>query len=357
MSNLILSLKTAVKSTKLSVHSNREQIFLKIITHPRDVLAGFDTVMEQFEFRKELVLNELKKADIDFNELAIIVCKGGVIKPMSGGIYRVNDAMLQDMSRPMADHESNLGIFIANEIAKLSSRDVQAIIVESASVDEMDDIAKISGIPDISRKSILHTLSQRTVAEKYAAAIGKDYSSINVIAVHMGTGITVGAHRKGKIVDVNNGLAGDGPMTPQRSGALPVGQLVRLCYSGKYTREEMIRRVCGRGGLRAYLGTSDALAIEKKINEGDQQAELVYRAIGYQIAKEIAAMSAVLKGEVDGIVLTGGLAYSRLLVEEITSRIKHLGNIAIYPGENEMQALANNGYSVLQGEVEAKEYA
>ncbi|MFW5725868.1 MAG: butyrate kinase [Bacteroidota bacterium] len=356
MSNLILSLKTAVKSTKLSVHSNREQIFLKIITHPRDVLAGFQTVMDQFEYRKDLVLNELKKADIDVNELAIIVCKGGVIKPMSGGVYRVNDAMLQDMSRPMADHESNLGIFIAKEIAQQSSADVQAIIVDPPSVDEMDEIAKISGMPDITRKSILHTLSQRTVAERYAAAIGKDYASINVIAAHLGTGITIGAHRKGKIVDVNNGLAGDGPMSPQRSGSLPVGQLIRLCYSGKFTREEMIRKVCGNGGLRAYLGTSDALAIEKRISEGDQQAELVYRAMGYQIAREIAAMSAVLKGEIDGIVLTGGLAYSRLLVDEITSRVKHLGDVAVYPGENEMQALANNGYMVLEGEVQVKDY-
>ena len=357
MSDLILCLKTAVKNTKLSVHSNREQIFLNIIKHPREKLAEFSSVMDQLEFRKEIVLNELKKADIDINKIALIACKGGVIKPMDGGVYRVNDAMLNDLSRPMADHESNLGVMIAGEIADQSSSQIQAIVVEPPSVDEMEDIAKISGIPDISRKSILHTLSQRTVAKSFAAAIGKEYETVNVIVAHLGIGITIGAHRQGRIVDVNNGLAGDGPMSPQRSGSLPVGQLIRQCYSGKYTQKEMIRKVCGNGGLRAYLGTSDALTIEKRIAEGDKEAELVYRAMAYQIAKEIASMSAVLLGEVDGIVLTGGLAYSRLIVDEITQRINHLGQVAVYPGENEMQALAQSGYMVLRNEIEVKEYA
>ncbi len=357
MKNLILSLKTTVKNTKLSVHSNREQVFLNIIRHPREKLAEFKTVMEQFEYRKEVVLQELQKADIDLNSISIMVCKGGVIKPMDGGVYEVNEAMLKDLKRPMADHESNLGVLIASEIAKQSTQAPQAIIVDPSCVDEMDPIAKISGIPDISRRSILHALSQRTVAESYAKAIGKEYSSINVIVAHLGTGITVGAHRKGKIVDVNNGLAGDGPMSPQRSGDLPVGQLIKMCYSGKYTKEQMIRKVCGNGGLRGYLGTSDALEIEKRIGEGDTKAEQVYKAMAYQIAKEIASQSAVLMGEIDGILITGGLAYSSILMEEITQRVKHLGEIAVYPGENEMKALAMNGYMVLKGEVEVKKYA
>ena len=356
MNDLILCLKTAVKNTRISVHTRREQLFLKIAKHPNEKLAEFESVNEQFEYRKDIVLNELKKADFDINDIAIIVCKGGVIKPMDGGIYKVNDAMLNDLSRPMADHESNLGVLIANEIANLSNRDTQAIIVDPACVDEMDEIAKISGMPDITRKSILHTLSQRTVAENFARSIGKDYNSINVIVAHIGTGITVGAHRKGKIVDVNNGLAGDGPMSSQRAGGLPVAQLINLCYSGKHTKQEMMRKVCGNGGLRGYLGTSDALEIEKMIKDGDENAELVYRAMAYQVAKEIAAMSAVLMGEVDGILLTGGIAYSRIIIGEISQRVKHIADVSIYPGENEMKALAASGLMVLNDEAEAKEY-
>jgi butyrate kinase len=356
MNELILCLKTAVKNTRISVHTNREQLFLKTAKHPKEKLAEFQSVNDQFEYRKEIVLNELKKADFDINDIAIIVCKGGVIKPMDGGIYKVNDAMLKDLSKPMADHESNLGVLIANEIARLSNRDTQAIIVDPACVDEMDEIAKISGMPDITRKSILHTLSQRTVAESFARAIGKDYKSINVIVAHLGTGITVGAHRKGRIVDVNNGLAGDGPMSSQRAGGLPVAQLINLCYSGKFTRQEMMRKVCGNGGLRGYLGTSDAMEIEKMIKEGDEKAELVYTAMAYQVAKEIAAMSAVLMGEVDGILLTGGIAYSRIIIGEITKRVRHIAEVSVYPGENEMKALAASGLLVLNNEVEAKEY-
>lgn len=356
MSQLILSLKTAVTNTRLAVHSNREQIFLTNIKHSKEELTEFKTVMEQFEFRKDAVLGELHKADIDFNEIAIIVCKGGVIKPMDGGVYRVNESMLKDVLSPMAEHESNLGVLIANEIAKQSSKDVQAIIVDPACVDEMDDIARISGMPEISRESILHTLSQRTVAKSFATANGKEYEDVNVIVAHIGTGITVGAHYKGKIIDVNNGLDGDGPMSPQRSGGLPVGQLIELCFSGDFTKEEMIRKVRSNGGLKAYLGTSDALEVEEMINNGDKKAELIYKALAYQVSKEIASMSAVLMGEVDGIIITGGLSQSQLIIDEISKRITHLGEITVSPGENEMKALANNGYLVLRDEIEVKEY-
>lgn len=356
MSNFILCLKTAVKNTRISVYAHREQLYLNTIRHSETELEEFKTVNDQFPWRRDLVLKELEKAGFSLEKIGIVACKGGVIKPLSGGVFRINEAMLQDLTRPMADHESNLGILIASEISRMTGSDIPAVIVELSSVDELDDIARISGIPEIQRKSLLHTLSQRSVAIDFARAHGRNYEDVNVIVAHMGTGITVGAHRKGRIVDVNNGLAGDGPMSPLRAGGLPVAQLIKLSYSGKFTYNEMMRRVCGNGGLKAYLGTSDALVIEQRIKEGDKDAELIYRAMAYQVAKEIASMGAVLMGEVDGIVLTGGLAYSRLIIDEITQRVKHLAEVVVYPGENEMKTLAASGYMILNGEVEAQEY-
>ncbi len=356
MQQLILCLKTASKTTRLSVHSNREQIFMITVRHSSEELAQFNTPREQFGFRKGVVLSELKKADIDVNDISIIVCKGGVIKPMTGGIYRVNKVMLEDLSHPMADHESNLGVLIAEEIAKQSVHDIKAIIVDPACVDEMDEIAKLSGLPEISRKSIMHTLSQRTVAGSYANTQGKNYDDVNVIVAHLGSGISVGAHKKGKIVDVNNGLNGDGPMSPSRTGGLPVGALIEMCFSGKYTKDELMQKIYRKGGMKAYLGTSDAVNIEKRVLSGDEQATLIYRGIAYQVAKEIGALGAVLEGEVDGILITGGLAQSQFIVDEIIKRVKHIANVTVYPGESEMSALAMNGYMVLRGEIEVKEY-
>ena len=221
----------------------------------------------------------------------------------------------------------------------------------------MEDIARISGIPELPRKSLLHALNQRAVARKYAKELGKAYEDINVIVCHMGGGISVGSHCKGRIVDVNNGLNGDGPMSPERSGSVPVGQLVELCFSGQFTKAEIMKKIKGKGGLVAYLGTSDAIAIEKRIEEGDKQAGLVYSAMAYQVAKEIGSFSTVLKGEVDGIILTGGLAYGNEFINEISERIKHLGTIRVYPGEGEMEALAMNGFMALSGEIEVKDYA
>ncbi|MFN3555111.1 MAG: butyrate kinase [Bacteroidales bacterium] len=356
MSNFILCLKTAVKNTRISVYSHREQLYLNTIRHTDEELSQFNSVNDQFAWRRDIVLKELEKGGFSLDRIGIIACKGGVIKPLDGGVYQINEAMIRDLARPMADHESNLGVMIAIEISRMDGQNIPAVIVEPSSVDELDDIARISGIPEISRKSLLHTLSQRSVAIDFARANGRNYEDINVIVAHMGTGITVGAHRHGRIVDVNNGLAGDGPMSPLRAGSLPVAQLIKLAYSGKFTYDQLMRRVCGNGGIRAYLGTSNALTIEQRIKEGDKEAELVYRAMAYQVAKEIASMSAVLMGQVDGIVLTGGLAYSRLLVDEITQRVLHLAEVVVYPGENEMKTLAASGYMVLNGEVQPKEY-
>jgi butyrate kinase len=231
-----------------------------------------------------------------------------------------------------------------------------AIIVDPTCVDEMDDIARISGMPELPRKSFLHTLNQRAVARTYAHDKGVRYEDINVIVAHLGGGISVGVHYKGRIIDVNNGLNGDGPMSPERSGGLPVGQLVELCFSGQFTKEEILKKIKGKGGLCAYLGTNDGVKIEQEIEEGNTQSKLIYDAMAYQIAKEIGSCSTVLKGDVDGILITGGLAYSKYIVDQIAERVRYLGPVRIYPGEREMDALAHNAYMALKGEVEIQEY-
>jgi len=246
---------------------------------------------------------------------------------------------------------------IAYELAKESGKDIPAVIVDPTCVDEMEEIARISGIPELPRRSFLHALNQKAIARRYAGELNKRYEEVNVIVAHMGGGISVGAHYQGRVVDVNNGLNGDGPMSPERSGGLPVGQLVELCFSGKYSKEEILRKIKGNGGLSAYLGTNDAIEIEERIKGGDDYARLIYEAMTYQVAKEIGALSTVLKGKVDGILLTGGLAFGPMVVNPIIERVSHLGPVKVYPGEGEMEALALNGLLVLNNEVEVKEYS
>ena len=357
MSELILSIKTISKMTKLSVHANRETILFKNVKHSPEELCKFENVIDQFELRKNAVLEELKKAQIDFNCISIVVAKGGLLdKPKASGAYIVNEAMLNDLKKPEAEYVSNLGGLIAEAIVREAGGKIKAIIVDPAFVNEMDAIAQISGMPELPRRAILHTLSQRTVAKHFADAIGKSYDSINVIVAHLGTGITVGAHRMGKIIDVNNGLNGDGPMSPARSGGVPAGQLVELCFSGKYSQKEIMNKISGNGGMKAYLGTCDAIEVEKLIAQGDKNAELVYKAIAYQTAKEIGSLSVVLRGRIDGILLSGGLAHSQIIIDEISEMVSHLGKVRVYPGENEMQALATYGYMILNDEIEVKEY-
>jgi butyrate kinase len=298
----------------------------------------------------------LVKAGIDLKKINLIVCRGGLLKPIPGGAYKVNEAMIRDIRNPMGEHESNLGGLIAYSLAEEIGPEVEAIIVDPTCIDEMEDIARISGMPELPRKSFLHALNQRAGGRKFAKEIGKKYEEINVIVVHMGGGISVGAHCKGRIIDVNNGLNGDGPMSPERSGGLPAGQLVDLCFSGLFTKAEICKKIKGKGGLTAYLGTSDALEIENRIAEGDEKAKLVYAALPYQVAKEIGALSTVLKGEVDAIILTGGLAYSTVIVDDITERVAHLAPVKVYPGENEMEAMAMHGFMALNHELEVKQY-
>ena len=356
MENNILVINPGSTSTKIAAFNNRKQNYMISIKHDHEILAKFDFIADQLEYRKKMVMDELIKAGIELDKIKIIVCRGGLLKPISGGAYFVNEAMLRDIRNPMAEHASNLGGLLAYELAKEINNGIKAIIVDPTCVDEMEDIARISGIPELPRRSFLHALNQRAAGRRYAQEINRKYEELNLIVVHMGGGISAGAHHNGKIIDVNNGLNGDGPMAPERSGGVPVGQLVELCFSGKFTQAEIYKKIKGNGGLIAYLDTCDGIEIEKRIEAGDTFAKLVYMALPYQVAKEIGALSTVLKGEVDGIVLTGGLAYSDVIVQDITERVSHLGTVKVYPGENEMEAMAANGYLVLINDIEVKEY-
>jgi butyrate kinase len=356
MDKLLLIIYPRASYTRIAVYDNRKQMFLTNIRHPLETLATFKHVIDQLDFRKKAILEELNKASINLEHVNAIVGRGGLYRPMEGGVYKVTNAMIRDTKKPMDEHEANLGGAIAYELLKETMKDTIAIVVDPACVDEMDDISKISGIPEITRKSMMHTLNQRTVARRFAREIGKNYEDINVIVAHFGNGISVGAHKKGRIIDVNNGLIGDGPMSIERSGSLPAGDLVELCYSGKYTKEDILNKLKGKGGVYSYIGIKDIHEIEQKISQGDQKAALILAAVGYQASKEIGGLSTTLQGEIDGILLTGELANSDFLMNYITSRIKHLGQVRIYPGDNEMESLAMYGYMVLDGEIEAKEY-
>ncbi|MEI6122841.1 MAG: butyrate kinase [Bacteroidota bacterium] len=356
MSNLILVINPGSTSTKIAVFKNRSQIFMISVVHQQEILSSFERIADQFEYRKNMVKEELYKAGIELSKIKIVVGRGGLLKPISGGAYKVNEAMLRDIRNPMGEHESNLGGLIADALAKEIGHKVRAIIVDPTCIDEMEDVARVSGMPEISRKSFLHALNQRAAGRKYAHEVGKKYEEINVVVVHMGGGISVGAHYKGRIIDVNNGLNGDGPMSPERTGGLPVGQLVEMCFSGDFTKAEILKKIKGNGGLKGYLGTNDAIEIEKRINEGDTNAQLIYSALSYQVAKEIGALGTVLKGEIDAILLTGGLAYSTVIVNDIMERVSHLAPVKIYAGENEMEAMAHNGFMALNHEIEVKEY-
>lgn len=342
-------------STKIAVFDDLNPVFVETLRHSSEELAPYNTIFEQYEFRKNVILNALKEKNVPIESLNAVVGRGGLLKPIEGGTYNVNEKMIEDLKIGVqGQHASNLGGVIAYEIAK--SVNIPAFIVDPVVVDEMDEIARISGMPEIQRKSIFHALNQKAVAKRYAKEHGKKYEELNLIVAHLGGGISVGAHRKGRVVDVNNALDGEGPFSPERTGSLPVGDLVKLCFSGKYTLDEIKKKITGKGGLMAYFGTNDARDVEKMMNEGNKEAELVYKAMAYQVAKEIGMCATVLKGEVDAIILTGGLAYGKTFVEWIKERISFIAPVVVYPGEDEMLALAEGALRVLRGEEIAKEY-
>ncbi|GAB1475724.1 butyrate kinase [Bacillota bacterium] len=341
-------------STKIAVFENERRVMEQVLRHDPHEIASFGKVIDQYAFRKNIILESLNNHGIMLSGLNAVIGRGGLLKPIEGGTYRVNDRILEDVrAEAVGSHASNLGAVIAHEIA--AELNIPSFIVDPVVVDEFEPIARISGMAEIPRVSIVHSLNQKAVARKVAKEMGSSYEKLNLIIAHMGGGITVGAHKCGRIIDVNNGLE-DGPFSPERTGGLPCVSLAKLCYSGKYTFDEIKKKLVGKGGIMSYLDTNDGREVSLKIKNGDEYAKLIYEAMAYQIAKEIGSAAAVLYGKVDCIVLTGGLAYDEMLTAWIIERVKFISDVKIVPGEEEMEALAQGGLRVLRGEEKEKIY-
>lgn len=355
MSYKILVINPGSTSTKIGVYEDETPVLVETLRHSAEEIGKYATIFDQYEFRKDVILKVLADKNFDVKELGAVVGRGGLLKPVEGGTYAVDEKMLEDLKvGVMGQHASNLGGIIADEIAK--SLGIPAFIVDPVVVDEMQDVARISGMPEIERMSIFHALNQKAVARRYAIEHGKDYDDVNLIVVHLGGGVSVGAHKNGRVIDVNNALDGEGPFSPERSGGVPVGSLVELCFSGKFTLAEMKKKITGRGGMVAYLNTNDFIEIEKKALGGDKEYKLIFDAFVYQVAKEIGKNAAVLAGQIDAVILTGGIAYSKPVVQGISEMVSFIAPIVVYPGEDELLALAQGGLRVLKGEEGAKVY-
>ena len=351
----ILVINPGSTSTKLALFEDETAVWIKKISYSLNRLSGFEDAMDQYAMR----LKDLEKAvadkETDLSIISAVVSRGGPFKPLNSGTYKVSSKVLEDVrnGNVQADHISNLGIFLAHHLAKKAK--VPAFFVDPVSVDEFENIARISGIPELERKSLLHALNIKSVARRAAKEIGFPLQKLNLIVAHLGGGISVCPICKGRIVDVNNANEG-GPFSPERSGSLPVSSLAKLCYSGKFSYDEMKKRLTGQGGMAAYLGTNDMGEVEKRIHRGDKEARLIVEAMAYQIAKEIGAMAAVLRGTINAIILTGGLAHSDLLTQWIFDRIDFLAPVKVYPGEDEMKSLCFGVLRVLRGEEKVKKY-
>lgn len=351
----LLVLNLGSTSTKIAVYYDEKEKLKESISHPREELKVYNDVWDQYQYRKDAIIKCLEKNEYSLNGFDGIVTRGGTVKPIPGGIYIINEQMLKDMrSGIYGIHPCNVGSQVAYDIGK--QLNIPVLTLDPPVTDEMWYWSKYSGIPHITRQSSFHALNQKATARKLAFDLGEKYEDLNFIIVHLGGGISVGAHRKGKVVDVNNALNGDGPFAPERSGGLPVGELIKMCFSNKYTEKEMLRLATGGGGLIAYIGTADALEVERLINDGNKTAKEVYESMAYQISKEIGSMAAALYGQVDAIGLTGSLAKSNMIVSFIKERISYIAPIHLYPGENEMESLALGGLRYIYKEELALEY-
>lgn len=352
----LLIINPGSTSTKIGLFDDETLLFEETLRHSTEEISRYNLIVDQMDFRKELILDFLKSKNFDVKELSAVIGRGGLLKPIPGGTYKVSEALLEDLRvGKQGQHASNLGGLLANEIA--GPLGIPAYIVDPVVVDELAPVARYSGLPELPRISIFHALNQKAVAKHYAKEQGVPYDTLNLIVAHMGGGVSVGAHQGGRVVDVNNTLDGDGPFSPERTGSLPVGALVKMCFSGKYTQAEIAKKINGKGGLNAYLGTNDMRDVTRMaFEEGNQEAENVFHAFTYQVAKDIGAMAAVLCGKVDQIILTGGIAYSDRVVDEIRQRVSYISGITVYAGEDELLALAQGGLRVLKGEEEALDY-
>ena len=354
MSFKILAINPGSTSTKLALYEDEKPTLELTLRHPAEEIARYAAVADQLPWRRGLVLDALKEKGIDAHDLSAVIGRGGLIKPIPGGVYEVNEAMRNDLIHAQMEHASNLGGLIADEIARMAG--VKAYIADPVVVDELADIARVSGLPQCPRRSIFHALNQKATARKHCAKMGWKYEEVNLVVGHLGGGISISAHDHGRVVDTNNALNGDGPIAPERSGTLPAESLVELCFSGNYTKKEIAKLLAGKGGMVAHLGINSVQELCEKAKE-DQACDFFLRAMSYTIAKEIGAMAAALKGKVDAIILTGGIAYNEPVIDIVKEHCSFLAPIAVYPGENELESLAHNALAVLRGTMAPKVYA
>lgn len=351
----ILTINPGSTSTKVAVFEDLEIIVKETIRHKVEELEGFEKLPDQIPFRKKIIVEFLENNDFKLEDIDGFIGRGGLMKPLKSGIYEVNDKMAIDLlSCDYGTHASNLGGLLAKELANIVGK--KAYIADPVVVDEMSSVAKISGLNGIERRPLWHALNQKAVAKKYAERIGMPYEEINVIVAHLGGGISVGLHKRGRVTDVNNALNGDGPMSPERTGGLPVAAIYEMALSGQYTLEQIKKMNYGFGGLVSYLGTNDAEQVSEMIDKGDVFAKRVLKAMVYQIAKEIGSLYAVTRNNLDAIIITGGLAYNQNVLQPLLEYLDHLGEIVVYPGEDELEALAYNMYHYLKDTFELREY-
>lgn len=350
----LLVINVGSTSTKVAWFKGRDLMVIETIRYSNEDMTRYASLEEQLSLRERDLLEFLKKNGIGLEEVDMIVSRGGLGRPAPAGAYKIDEAMCKDLLEgKFGKHPSALGPAIALDFSRKYG--MPAIVIDPPSTDELQPLARISGLPGIERKSAFHALNQKAAARRLAGELGKKYEEMNLIVAHLGGGITVGAHQKGRVIDCTHGLA-EGPFTPERAGSLPTADLLDMAFSGKFDKRQILRRLVGHGGLFAYLGTNDNIKVQEMIGAGDDKAKLVYEAMAYQVAKEIGAMSVVLRGEIDGIIMTGGLANSEMLTGLIREWVRFLAPVFVYPGEDEMSALAEGGLRVLLNEEELKKY-
>lgn len=352
----IIAVNPGSTSTKIAVYRNKECLFEENIKHSNEELAPFEKITDQFAFRKAAIMNRLNCIKLDPAKIRIVMGRGGLVHPIESGVYRINEKMKYDLTHsPIGEHASNLGGFIAEDLAR-EFPNAEAYITDPVVVDEMDDIARVAGHPEFKRQSVFHALNQKATARRHAVVVGKPYEELDLIVVHLGGGISIGAHHHGRVIDVNHAIGGEGPFSPERTGSVSVIDAVRLAYSGKYTEKEYTKMLIGQGGLSAHLGTNNAYEVEQRVKNGDQHATFIYEAMAYQVAKFIGFTAVALRGKIDGILITGGIAYDKWFVGKLKEYAGWIAPFYVYPGENEMEALAMNALRVAHGKVKVKDY-
>ncbi|MFT5875584.1 MAG: butyrate kinase [Clostridium sp.] len=350
----ILAINPGSTSTKLSIFKDKDCVVTSNLTHSADEIKKFKRIYDQKDMRTALILEWLEKENIALEDLIAVVGRGGLLRPMPGGTYEISSKMLDDLKIGyQAEHASNLGGVIAYKIAKKVN--IPAFIVDPVAVDEIIDVARISGLPEIPRRSLVHALNIKAVTRRVCTKLHKSFDNSTYVVAHIGGGISVSPVKNGRILDANNANE-EGPFSPERTGGLPVGDLAKLAFSGKYTLPQLKKKLTGEGGLVAYLNTNDGRIVDKMIDEGDAKAELILKAMAYQIAKEIGAMATVVCGEIDAIILTGGLAYNTRLTTWIREMVSFIANVELVPGEDEMLALAEGALRIINKEEKAKIY-